>query len=466
MTRFSEQFYGFPAQGDVARTKKPVIVEHAQDGTETKAKDDFENKYDPTSEYHVDPESPEVKKKIEEAQQLFLEFLKENQETFDLSNEQSIEDTFNKAIEAGVFDKASEIRELLFGKDVHFYGVSYLWDACKNHCHYCPGSVPNRAKAIKEGKEFPLRELSVPQAVEDTKAVMKDGHTHICYLTGSTPSIDRYPDKIIPYLTTVIEETKDDGLEEIILNVEPLTEEGFRKVNEAVKATNERLGTHVALQFRVFQETYNRDVYAQMHPKGPKADYDFRIESQARALRAGIDNVGLGALFGLNKFPLEEIEGLRQHAERLEKEFGKTPARICLPSANELENIGVKIPHVLTRGTYREGRKELTGKGPYEKFDELIYALARLAMPKNNIVSSERDGEAMLELLDKYATCTTLNVHPGVGDNARLFKKQERDEFAFVHFEQTTTFPRDPKSTVDKMKARGYNPLLGTRLRR
>lgn len=419
------------------------------------------HKYDPKSEYHVDLEDPEVKEKIEEAQKLYRHFLKENFERFDLSNEQSIEDVYNKALEAGVFDKAEEIRELIFGKDMHFYGVSYLWDACVNHCHYCPGSVTNRAKAIKEGKEFPLRELSVSQAVEDTKAVMKDGHKHVCYLTGSTPSIDKYPDKIIPYLTSVIEETKGDGLKEIILNIEPLTEDGFKKVAEAVKAINEKLGTNVSLQFRVFQETYNKKTYKQMHPKGPKADYDFRIESQARALRAGFDNVGLGALFGLTKLPFEEIEGLRQHAERLEKESGKAPARICLPSANELNNIGVKIPYFIKRGIYNKGRKELKKKGPYEKFNELIYALARLAMPKINIVSSERDGQAMLKILDEYATCTTLNVHPGVGDNANLFPNNEVGGNNEVHFEQTTTFPRNPKLTLDEMRQRGYNPILG-----
>lgn len=464
MSKSPEQFNIYSekqAQEEAQKMKEKISAGQAKDYSEAEQQVEAEKKYDPKSEYHVDLENPEVKEKIEQAQKLYREFLQENFEKFDLSNEQSVEDVYKKAEEAGVFNKAEEIRELVFGKDIHFYGVSYLWDACVNHCHYCPGSVPNRQKAIREGKEFPLRELSVPQAVEDTKAVMEDGHKHICYLTGSTPSIDKYPDKIIPYLESVIEETKNEGLKEIILNVEPLTEEGFRKVAEAVKAANERLGTNVSLQFRVFQETYNRETYKQMHPKGPKADYDFRIESQARALRAGVDNVGLGALFGLNKLPLEEIEGLRQHAERLEKELGKAPARICLPSANELENIGVEIPYFIKRGIYNAGRKELAEKGNYEKFDELIYALARLAMPKVNIVSSERDGEAMLKILDKYATCSTLNVHPGVGDNAKLFPKEEKEEFANVHFEQTTTFPRDPKSTIEEMKKRGYNPILG-----
>ena len=417
-------------------------------------------KYNFESEYCVDLDNPVVKAKIGAAQRLYYKFFQENSQRFDLSNEQSIEYVYDQAVSAGIFDQAQEIRELIFGKDIHFYGVSYLWDACVNHCKYCPGSVPNRAKAIREGKDFPLRELSVAQAVEDTKAVTKAGHKHICYLTGSTPSTEEFPDKIIPYLTAIVEATKDDGLEEIILNVEPLTEEGFAKIVRAVAVTNEKFGTNVSLQFRVFQETYNREVYAQMHPLGPKANYDFRIESQARALRAGFDNVGLGALFGLNKFPLEEIERLRQHTARLEKEFGRLPARICLPSANELENIGVKIPYFIRRGIYNESREELLEKGPYEKFNELIYALARLALPRINIVSSERDGAAMLEILDKYATCSTLNVHPGVGDNAKLFCRPEQNGCAAVHFEQTTTFPRDPKTTVEKMKQRGYSPIL------
>jgi len=418
------------------------------------------SKYDVNSEYHVDLENPEVKEKIDKAQKLYSEFIEENLNKLDLTDEKSIVEVYKKAAEQGIFKEAEEIRNLIFGKDIHFYGVSYLWDKCKNYCTYCPGSVLNRKKAIAEGCEYPQRELTVDQTVEDTKAVMKDGHTHVCYLTGSTPSINKYPDKIIPYLNSVIKETRDNGLEEIILNIEPLTEDGFRKIAEAVKEANEEFGTNVAIQFRVFQETYNRETYSQVHPKGQKSDYDFRIDSQARALKAGFDNVGLGALFGLNRYPLEEIEELKKHAERLKEEFGKSPARVCLPSANELENIGVKIPHFIKRGQYKQGRKELVEVGEYEKFNELIYALSRLAMPTVNIVSSERDGEAMLEILDKYATCSTLNVHPGVGENANIFATETAPSNEAVHFEQTTTFPRLPKDTIEKMRNRGYEPII------
>ena len=213
----------------------------------------------------------------------------------------------------------------------------------------------------------------------------------------------------------------------------------------------------MSLQFRVFQETYNKDIYSQMHPKGPKADYNFRIQSQARALKAGFDNVGLGVLLGLNKLPLEESESLRIHAENIKKDFGKYPIRICLPSANELANLGVSIPFILKKGKYSYGK--LIKKESYEKFNELVYALTRLAMPQINIVSSERDTPAMLEILDKYATCTTLNVHPGVGENAKVFQKIE-GKCKKIHFEQTTTFPRNPESVIRRMKKCGYNPIF------
>ncbi len=412
-----------------------------------------EKKYDPKSEYHVDLEDPKIKASLEKAQKLYSEFVKNNTYKLNISDESSVHDVYQKAIEAGIFDNAKSIRELIFGKDIHFYGVSYLWDTkCANDCIYCPASRTNIRKTIEEGKTISSRELTIDQAVRDTKAVMKDGHTHICYLTTSTPSIKKYPDKIIPYLREIIEKTKEDGLKEIILNIEPLTEEGFRKIVEAVKKPNEKFGTNVSLQFRVFQETYNRETYKKMHPRGPKSDYDFRMSAQTRALKAGFDNIGLGALFGLHKYPLEEIENLKKHAESLERESGKIPARICLPSGNELENIGVTIPHFLT--------KEIDDykKGTYEEFNELIYALARLAMPTINIVSSERDRPAMLETLNQYATCSTLNVHPGVGDNAKIF--QEEDQSEETHFEQASVFPRDPKKTLKCIEADGYKPIM------
>ena len=402
--------------------------------------------YDPINEYKVNIKRKNVQKEIVEARQLYEAFATEFVHLLDLEKPRTINLVFEKANQSEIFKRANYIRNLIFGKDIHFYGVVYLWDACQNYCSYCPGSIPNRKKLIEQGTDYPLRELTIKQAVLETQSVMKAGHTHICFLCGSAPGITKLPDKIIPFLRAI----DKLGLNEIILNIEPLRDEGFKAIRDSVKNT--------PLQYRIFQETYNKKSYLELHPKGEKSDYKFRIESQERAMKAGFNNFGLGVLFGLHRYPIEEINDLITHSENMKKILNLAPARICLPSANELKNIGVDIPYFIKRGSYNRRRSELLEADHYEKLTELIYALTKLAMPTTNIVSSERDSPGMLKILDKYATCTTLNVQSGVGENTKIFKKNE-DE-SVVHFEQTTDFPREPNGTKLDMLRRGYNPIL------
>lgn len=157
-------------------------------------------KYSINLEYKVDINNPSIKKSLLESKKVYLKFYKDHIKKLDLKNPKSITIVYNEAKKRKIFDKAKDIRELIFGKDMHFYGVVYIWDACVNDCQYCPGSITNRQKALKEGRAYPLRELTVAQTVLDTKAVMKDGHKHICYLTGSAPGRERLPDKLVPYL--------------------------------------------------------------------------------------------------------------------------------------------------------------------------------------------------------------------------------------------------------------------------
>jgi biotin synthase-like enzyme len=403
-------------------------------------------RYDPATEYKVDINDRKVALALADARSTYFAFLRRHDRSVDLKDPETIVAAHQDAEREGVFEAARSVRQLVFGKDMHFYGVVYLWDACVNSCAYCPGSIPNRRKTIAEGNEYPLRELSVEQAVVETLSVMDDGHTHVCYLCGSAPGRIRLPDKLLPYL----EAFDELGLEEVILNIEPPTSEGMRKIRRALRKT--------PVQFRIFQETYDRETYARLHPTGPKKDYDFRRDAQARAVDAGFDNIGLGALFGLHRFPLEEIESLRIHAGELEADSGKRPARICLPSANELRNIGVDIPYPLARGEYADGRELLVRCGQYELFGELIYALAKLAMPTISIVSSERDGPALLRVLDDYASCTTLNVRSRVGGNTDIFR--DNGEHRKIHFEQTTDFPRDPQHTIAGFLRRGFVPVI------
>lgn len=386
--------------------------------------------YQPLEELHQLPDSQEGVAIIEKSLALYQDFSSQYRQVLNLNEKESIEKTYVAAQQSGIFELAAAVRQAFFGKDIHFYGVTYLWDMCMESCVYCPASLENRRRT-----KYKSLALSVDEAVKDVQYLMRDGHRHLCVLTGEDPK--RYPPNILADYLRAFDQL---GLKEIILNVEPPANwDDFKLWRQAVSRT--------ALQFRVFQETYNREKYAEIHPVtkyGRKHHYDYRYQSQARALEYGFDNVGLGVLFGNYPLPIEEIDSLQRHAMELKELYGKFPARICLPSAKYLEAIKVHIPFSLEKNLYC-------------KCSEIIYALARLAMPCISLVSSERDEPELLAELDKYATCTTLNVHPGVGDNIRFHEKETYDQ---IHFEQAPSFSRDPKDTITTFKSRGYRPWI------
>jgi 2-iminoacetate synthase len=395
-------------------------------------------------EYRVDIEREDVKQKIDESKKIYQTYYDRFRFQLDFGNPNNIHRLYDLSKNEGIFEKAKDIRSLIYGKDMHYYGVIYLSDLCENQCKFCPGSMDN------DGRE--LRMMTIDQAVEETKQLAEKGFKEICYLTGEYPGTNEFPDYIISRLKKIDELDEDF---EIILNIPTQTTEGFRKIKKAVK--------NKKLQFRVFQETYNPNVYSEMIPSGPKADYDFRRQSQARALDAGFDNVGLGALFGLNRYPLEEIEGLKQHFEDIKKEYKIAPKRVALPFANKPSGCNVTVPYLLDYGQERNTKdNRIRGEfkaNIYEKTNELIYALARLAMPTTGIVSSERDTPEMLEILDNYATCSTLGVQDRVGGNLgeyEVVKKGDNQE----HFEQATTYPRYHEETLNKMIDKGYFPII------
>lgn len=398
------------------------------------------SRYNADDELHVRRDDLSAQSITEKARVLYTTFTNKYKQSLDYRDINSIPQVYAAAQEAGVFEQAKTTREFFFGRDMHFYGVTYLWDICMESCVYCPAAVENRMKA----KYKPL-ELSISEAVKDVKYVMGDGHRHVCVLTGEDP-VRHSPEVLAEYIAAI----DSLGLTEIILNVEPPADlNKFRLWRDAAKNTS--------LQFRVFQETYDRNTYAQIHPvtkHGRKHDFDFRYRSQFAALDHGFDNVGIGVLFGNHAYPIEEVDALKEHAELIFEEKGKWPARVCLPSAKYLEKIEVRIAHSLDNAAVLGETDNL-----YWLSSELLYALTRLALPHINIVSSERDSPELLAVLNQYATCCTLNVHPGVGDNIRF---HEGIEESGTHFEQSPTYPRDPRNTVEHLTQSGYRPILGS----
>lgn len=393
--------------------------------------------YNPMDELHLSPESNKGAALIANSLAAYHTFGTQYRAILDLNDVTSIEKTYAAAQAAGIFELAQAVRKAFFANDIHFYGVTYLWDMCMESCIYCPAAIQNRKKT-----KYKTLALSIDDAVKDVQYIMQDGHRHICVLTGEDPL--RYPPQVLAEYIRAFDQL---GLKEIILNVEPPADwQDFKLWRNAAE--------HTALQFRVFQETYNREKYAEIHPVtkyGRKHNFTNRYYSQERALLCGFDNVGLGVLLGNHRLPIEEIDSLQIHAKEIKDKTGKQPARVCLPSAKYLETIQVNIPYSLTSAT--------SEKNLHWKFSEIIYALARLAMPTISIVSSERDEARLLTLLDNYASCTTLNVHPGVGDNIRF---HEQKVYPQIHFEQAPSFSRNPQLTIASMQSRGFRPWLAS----
>lgn len=419
-------------------------------------------------EHVVDIERPDIKGKIEASKKLFREFLRDYGEKFDLPSEEGINETLEAAHERGIFEEAQRIRELIYDKNISIYGVSYLSNVCNQNCGFCPMGVCNKAvydlrlrlmnedlspeeradfqRQIEE-YEASLKTMSPEEAKADYAALAEIGHREICVLSGEKISADI--GKVIDYVQLAVD---TPGVKEVILNLGVYNYEVFKMIRQ-----NLNVPAGVRLQHRVFQETYDWDEYGRFTKDAPESrdvralTKKYPIErhmSQGEALRAGFDEVGIGALFGLTKYPIKEIEGLQSHTGSIQRIHGKEPKRCCLPLGNEPEYVKVDIPYMIP------------GVAKATEITELIYALARLAMPTVSIVSSERDGPEILKILDKYANHTTLFVHPGPGRNIESleeFKRGEKVESRVV--EQAATVARDPKKTIQDWLNKGYHIL-------
>jgi len=380
--------------------------------------------YSPRQEHKVDIRKPGIQREMAKAKMLFENFSNDFRGA-DLRDKQSVERAYDAALRRGVLAAAAQIRELIFGRDTTTYGVSYISDLCVSGCAYCP--MRRDSIDVETGKPIKRKRLSVEDFILDTQEIIKDGHTHICFLAGDGDLTTKHPERMIPYLLAL---DHMQGISEIILNVTPQTTDVFRIWRNAV--------ANKSLQFRVFQETYNREIYVQKHLFGPKADYDFRRESQSRAMDAGFDNYGFGVLLGLDPNFIQDILDLAKHAWEMAARHCISAARVCLPTANMLRGVNnVEAQHFVS-----------------PQANELAYALAKLAMPEVSIVSSERDPPEMLSILDKYATNRTVDVQPSVGGNLQ----QKANEGALL--KQATVHPTDPESTKKDYESRGYRLLF------
>jgi 2-iminoacetate synthase len=202
----------------------------------------------------------------------------------------------------------------------------------------------------------------------EAKAIEAEGHKRILMLCGEHPKRSGL-EYFIEAIDTVYSTTNFNGeIRRINVEVAPLSVEEFKRLKAA------KIGTYL-----LFQETYHHETYKKMHPSGPKRDFEYRVTAMHRAQEAGIDDVGMGALFGLYDYKYEVI-GLLHHAQHLEKHFGVGPHTISIPRLEPALNApaAIKPPHPVTD----------------EQFKKLV-AILRLAVPYTGIILTTRESAAL-----------------------------------------------------------------------
>ncbi len=255
-----------------------------------------------------------------------------------------------------VFQTAKSVKESIYGNRLVLFAPLYISNLCGNECAYCAFRARNR--------ELQRRALSQDEIALEVKHLVEQGHKRILLVAG-----EAYPHEGFEYvlkaIDTVYRTASGPGeVRRVNVNVAPLSldEFGLLKARE--------IGT-----YQVFQETYHRETYARVHVAGKKRDFDWRVNAPDRAMAAGIDDVGIGVLFGLFDWRFE-ILALVQHIRHLERRFGVGPHTISVPRMEPAtgSDIATHPPHPVSDIDFRK-----------------IVAILRLAVPYTGIIMSTRE---------------------------------------------------------------------------
>ncbi len=259
-----------------------------------------------------------------------------------------------------LYETARYIKDAIYGNRIVLFAPLYISNLCKNECLYCAFRATN--KAIER------RALTQEEIAREVALLEKQGHKRLLLVAGESCSQEgfRY---ILDSIDTVYRTCGGhDEIRRVNVNIAPLATEEFKELKGA------GIGT-----YQLFQETYHRPTYAKVHIAGKKTDFDWRVTAMDRAMTAGIDDVGIGVLFGLHDWKFE-ILGLLNHIQHLEDRFGVGPHTISVPRLEPATNseLAAHPPCPVTDDAFRK-----------------IVAVLRLAVPYTGIILSTRESSEM-----------------------------------------------------------------------
>ena len=256
-----------------------------------------------------------------------------------------------------IFALAKKIKKALYGNRIVMFAPLYLSDWCINGCVYCPYHAKNR--------HIPRRKLSQEEIRREVTALQDMGHKRLAIESGEDP-VHNPIEYILESIATIYGTHHRNGaIRRVNVNIAATTVDNYRRLKEA------GIGTYI-----LFQETYNRKNYEVLHPTGPKSDYAWYTEAMDRAMQGGIDDVGIGVLFGLDTWRYDLV-GLLMHAEHLEARFGVGPHTISVPRICPADDIDTRdFPNAV----------------PDDIFCRIV-AVIRLAVPYTGMIISTRESE-------------------------------------------------------------------------
>jgi len=290
---------------------------------------------------------------------------------------------------------ARQLKERVYGNRIVLFAPLYVGSLCTNDCQYCGFRTSNKAAERTS--------LNKEQLIKEVEALEDNGQKRLILVYGEHPKYDA--DYIAEAAQTVYAVKKGNGeIRRVNINAAPLDIEGFKKVADA------GIGT-----YQIFQETYHHDSYKKYHKGGKKADYDYRLTGLDRAQEAGLDDVGIGALFGLYDWRFEVLSLVR-HTNHLEACYGVGPHTISFPRLQDASDINIDKNYLVSD----------------EEFTRLI-AILRLAVPYTGLILTARENKEVRKEVMRFGvsqidggTKIELGAYSKDADDQNIDKEQFR----------------------------------------
>ena len=304
-----------------------------------------------------------------------------------------------------IYEIAEEIKQAFYGNRIVMFAPLYLSNYCVNGCVYCPYHLKN--------KKIPRKKLTQEEVRNEVIALQDMGHKRLAIESGEDP-VNNPIEYILECIKTIYSvHHKNGDIRRVNVNIAATTVENYRKLKEA------GIGTYI-----LFQETYHKESYEQLHPTGPKHDYAYHTEAMDRAMEGEIDDVGLGVLFGLELYKYE-FAGLLMHAEHLEAAHGVGPHTISVPRVKKADDID----------------PEAFDNSISDEIFAKIVACIRLAVPYTGMIISTRESE---ELRGKLLNLGISQVSGGSRTSVGGYTEEEREH-------DTEQFDVSDQRTLDEV---------------